>query len=476
MSLEKVPIYEVPHESLDVLKETYKRKMETILNKQLTVENIEIFADEALSETMQLTDDILFQYRNNPEFKGDNTLNSRTQEDVAFKILELPDIQEILQSIINIKEKIATLKIYIDTNTKNLNEIITPPQPDRQTEIISGSGEGIEKKIFPRFLTLMYILEHDFDIQPNEVLMTRGVVTTNMMRKTPYVRVEIPELNRVVYICDEEGNVSYIFDTTKLNEKNLTLEEIDLDDKGDKNSLIAHYPGIGVRFVQSSLWRENVEEYLGQSIPEIQTDREKQKGNRMSEFGIEKKEFLPFEDFKREVRELYPGKGDIQKWYHEERRNHPNWPSQPHEVYKDKGWISWPELVGIEKKEFLPFEDFKREVRELYPGKGDIKKWYHEERRNHPNWPSNPDRVYKDKGWISWSELVGIEKKELLPFEDFKREVRELYPGKGDIKKWYHEEKRNHPNWPSAPDKVYKDKGWISWSELVGIEKRFNKK
>ncbi|KKQ30116.1 MAG: hypothetical protein US45_C0049G0001, partial [Candidatus Nomurabacteria bacterium GW2011_GWA1_37_20] len=29
----------------------------------------------------------------------------------------------------------------------------------------------------------------------------------------------------------------------------------------------------------------------------------------------------------------------------------------------------------------------------------------------------------------------------------------------------------NHTNWPAAPNRTYKDRGWTSWPELVGKNK-----
>ncbi|MDD5721186.1 MAG: hypothetical protein PHT16_01925 [Candidatus Pacebacteria bacterium] len=137
---------------------------------------------------------------------------------------------------------------------------------------MEGYGFFEAKKMFPRLLTLFYILENDFEILPQNVLIKEGIVTNQMMRQTPYVRVEMPDLERVAYICDEEGNVSYIFDTAKFAEKGLTLEELDIEDKGDKNSLIEKYPGIGVRIIQTKNWRNQIEIALQEEIPKIQKE------------------------------------------------------------------------------------------------------------------------------------------------------------------------------------------------------------
>ena len=259
------------HKSLESLKESFKQRLNAILYKQLTVENIETFADEALSETVILTDDVLAEYRNNPEFNVSvMPLNIQAQENEAFAVLGLENINEILQRINNVKDKIESLKTYIHAGAKKVGTVITPPQPEYPTKIMEGIG-GFEKRLFPRLLTLLYILEHDFEIPPASVQIIEGAITPNMVRKTPYVRVEIPDLKRAVYICDEEGNVSYIFDTEKLAKQGLTLSEIDVDDKGDKNSLIAYHPGIGIRVIQSVYWRDRIMTALEEQIPEIQT-------------------------------------------------------------------------------------------------------------------------------------------------------------------------------------------------------------
>jgi hypothetical protein len=465
--------------SLESQKEVFKKRLAAILNEQLTVDNIETFADHALSETVELTDDVLKAYRENPElFKQSNASNTQEQENEAFEVFDLPNIQEILQSIIDVKEKIDSIKKYIGINAENVDKVITPPQENHDTIVVGEAGNFERKRLLPRLLTLLYIIEHDFDIPPTEVKITEGIVKKEMVRKTSYARVEIPGLERVVYICDEEGNASYVFDAKKLEKKGVTIAEIDEEDKGDKNSLIARHPGIGIRIIQSKNWRDRVAKFLGEPIPEKEIADE-QNRERKSEF--RKKEWLPFQDFQAEVINAYPGQGNVAEWYKQERKNHNNWPFAPYKIYKNKGWIGWPELVGREnrlKKEYLSFESFRQEVQSLYSGQGNVERWYWEERKKHSNWPSRPYLIYKNQGWIDWSELVGKEnlfKKEFLSFEGFQQEVQGLYSGQGDIKRWYTEERKKHPKWPSLPGEFYKNKGWIGWPELVGRENRLKK-
>jgi hypothetical protein len=462
------------HKSLESLSQTFKTRLDVIWNKELSIENIETFADEALEESIKLTDDILTEYRRNSNVKASpTTLDTQAQENEAFAILGLPNINEILDQINKVKDSINSLKDYIHTNVEKVNVVITPPQPDQAPNIEKSNGGFEKKKMFPRLLTLLYILEHDFEITPTpeNVPIKEGVVTPEMMRRTPYVRAEIPELERAVYICDEEENASYVFDTAKLAEAKLTLDEIDIDDKGDKNSLIAYHPGIGIRLVQSPKWRSRMAGALREKIPRIETiiPQEHERQER-SEF--EKPKWLPFEEFREDVRALYPGKGNLQKWYSKEIKKHNNWPSNPHRVYKNKGWKNWWEVVN----RWLSFTDLQNEVTDLYLKQKpkNVIAWYREEQKKHKNWPVAPYRTYKEQGWKDWRNLAGKEnkrRKEFLSFENFRNEIRASYPGRGDIGDWYNSIKKDHPNWPGAPHKYYENEGWKGWPTLVGRKK-----
>ena len=478
MSIERLQITT----SIEELKEVYKRKLNSIIYKQLTVENIDTFANDALKDLICLTDEIVKEYKNNESLEPNINLNPRGQEDDAFTKLGLLNISETLQTIIDVKTKIDSLKNYIQesSNEKSIDEVLIPPKPN-DIELIIGSGIGFkEKKLISRLLTLLYIIETDFDILKEDIKIIEGETTSNMVRKIPYTRVEIPDMERIVYICDEEGNASYVFDTEKLTKENISIEDIDISNKIEINNLISQHPGIGIRVIQTKDWRTNISELLRNPIP-VKIE-ENEESFFVSEFNKrEEKEFLLFEDFQTEVKALYSGENNVQKWYFGERKNHPNWPSNPPRKYFNKGWIDWSGLVGRENpnnKEFLSFGDFQTEIRTLYPGEGDVEKWYRKEREKHQNWPANPDRTYKNKGWTGFSELVGRENpnnKEFLSFEAFQIEVKFLYPGKGNVEKWYRKEREKHQNWPSQPPEKYANSGWIGFPELVGKDNQLKK-
>ena len=329
----------------------------------------------------------------------------------------------------------------------------------------------MEKIYVPRLLVLLYLLEQDFGISKNEISITEGNVSSDMVRRTPYMRVIIESLDRVVYICDEEGNASYIFDMELLKGHSLSLEEIDLENKGDMKELIRKYPGIGTRIRQSSSWRNNVYEVLANVIL-IEIEKSNEGENKEVKFESEfKKEYLTFDEFQEEIRSLYGDETNIYAWYKSIRRTHKRWPALPDTMYKDKGWKSWPELVGKEKREIISFRSFKEKVKSIYGGQTNIEKWYVEERKQHSDWPRNPEATYKGL-WQSWADLLDKEQIKYLSYDEFQKEVISLYVEGTSLTRWYRVEQEKHKNWPSNPHQFYKNNGWHSWLGLIGREKK----
>jgi hypothetical protein len=93
-----------------------------------------------------------------------------------------------------------------------------------------------------------------------------------------------------------------------------------------------------------------------------------------------------------------------------------NIPNRPSAVYKDNGWISWGDWLGTNtiahfNKEYISFEELKNLVI-----KNEIKsqiQWnnFYKDLTIKTNIPSNPQRTYKNKGWINWADFLGKEEK-----------------------------------------------------------------
>ncbi len=159
-------------------------------------------------------------------------------------------------------------------------------------------------------------------------------------------------------------------------------------------------------------------------------------------------------------------------------------PKSPNKTYKDSGWVSWVDWLGHGKlsnfdKKFLQFEEAREYVRKLNITRQ--KEWVEfiksELRPN--NIPSAPDRVYKDSGWVSLGDWLGTNyiscnKRDYLPFEEAREYARSLkLTGE---KEWrlFSKSSAKPDEIPASPSQVYKESGWVSWSDWLGHGKLSN--
>ena len=88
-------------------------------------------------------------------------------------------------------------------------------------------------------------------------------------------------------------------------------------------------------------------------------------------------------------------------------------PSRPDEVYKDKGWLSWGDFLGYKggyvAGEHRAFQEARDYVRILkLKSKEEWNEWSKSHQKPH-DMPSNPDRDYKEEGWLSWGDFLGFD-------------------------------------------------------------------
>ncbi|MDB4105845.1 hypothetical protein N9545_10000, partial [Salibacteraceae bacterium] len=83
------------------------------------------------------------------------------------------------------------------------------------------------------------------------------------------------------------------------------------------------------------------------------------------------------------------------------------------------------------------------------------------------NIPANPQRVYRDEGWIDLYDWLGYE--EFLPFEEAREVARSLnLKSSNEWQSWAKSERPS--NIPSHPREKYKDQGWVGWYDWLGYE------
>lgn len=155
---------------------------------------------------------------------------------------------------------------------------------------------------------------------------------------------------------------------------------------------------------------------------------------------------------------------------------------RPYDYFSTKKrntWVSWEDFLSFskseQKKEFLSYEDSLNIVQKL-----GIKSWkdwcvkYKELDLASFKIPSNPDKIYKDKGWVSYSNWLGlsnyknISNIKYLSYDYCKKYIKKNFPEIINRSMWIKLDKSILPiEIPKRPDYIYKDKGWINWESFL---------
>ena len=151
-------------------------------------------------------------------------------------------------------------------------------------------------------------------------------------------------------------------------------------------------------------------------------------------------------------------------------------PKKPNKIYKDKGWISWYDWLGISKSHKKQFRDFEsaREFARSLKLSGQIEWTEYRKSGNKPeDIPSAPDQTYKNKGWVNWGDWLGTKNqaprdREFRDFESAREFIHKLKIKNGTEWSKYCKSGNKPDNIPSAPWHVYKNKGWINRGDWFG--------
>jgi superfamily II DNA or RNA helicase len=191
------------------------------------------------------------------------------------------------------------------------------------------------------------------------------------------------------------------------------------------------------------------------------------------------KEFVSFENAKKIVVTL--GLKNKQDWrnYCISGQKPINIPADPQRVYSNE-WISMGDWLGTgrvadQNKVYKPFKEAKSFVNKLKLN--GQKEWYEYcKSGNKPeDIPRNPNQTYKKKGWLGFGDWLGngrlaTKDREYLPFEKAREYVRNL--NLKNTMEW-NERFRNKlmpSNIPRAASRIYKNEGWKSWIDFLGME------
>src|SRR5215207_10104275 len=183
--------------------------------------------------------------------------------------------------------------------------------------------------------------------------------------------------------------------------------------------------------------------------------------------------FLPYEEAKERIQSLNLRSYREYSKLSKQGKLPERIPSAPHDVYKGKGWIDWSDFLGKKRhSKPLPFKEAKKIVKNF--NIRTTREYYklYKQGKLPKGLPATPSDTYRDQGWISWSDFSGHERSRVkpLPFEKTEEIVRSLsISGKNEYYKLYRQGKLPR-GLPANPSDTYRNKGWISWYNYLGIE------
>jgi superfamily II DNA or RNA helicase len=194
-------------------------------------------------------------------------------------------------------------------------------------------------------------------------------------------------------------------------------------------------------------------------------------------------EFMEFEEAKKFIQSTkIKSQNALKDWVKSDQRP-ANFPTHPDRVYKDKGWKGLGDFLGTGviasfNREFMEFEEAKKIIQATnIKNRNEFRDWFKSDQRP-ANFPSNPQTSYKDKGWKGYGDFLGTgnvsnRNKTFLEFE----EAKKLVQAKGintsrEFFDWVKSDQRP-ANFPSNPDKYYKDKGWKGYGDFLGTGNTF---
>ncbi len=217
----------------------YQQRFAEIIGRELDARTIDTYADDALNDLVALVEEVTVEYPSD-----DRQITGVEREQYALEQAELDDdaVETALDHINEIAHSIERLDALIAKKRRLVSTVIVPPELAEGTEIKprDGSFEKVKERI-PKLKTLLLLLEKSFDINiedDEQVTITSGALRPHMMRQVSYDVVAVPRLGRVVLVCDEAGNTTFMFDTGVCDEYGITPEYLSELSKAELKDLI----------------------------------------------------------------------------------------------------------------------------------------------------------------------------------------------------------------------------------------------
>ncbi len=212
-------------------------------------EDIDQYTEEALNDLTGLVTDVLDAYGRHSPLHG--SLGSGVEEEraaLAFFGLNPDTVESILDHL----GYMGHLDVIIAEITEHTAAVIVPPDSRAPLVVPGGLKPFSPGALIPRLKTFLSCLKTNFGIDlrdRNQCRVIEGEVDPGMMREESYKVVLLPTLQRVVLICDEAENATFVFDSSVLAglPDGPTFEQLMHMTKDRLKELIQTTPHVGYR-------------------------------------------------------------------------------------------------------------------------------------------------------------------------------------------------------------------------------------
>lgn len=255
---------------LGAQKETFKNRLSKAIDNPLTLENTDTYVDDALGAVINLVEGVVTEYDAQPgaEWQQLGEANEKEHEDAALKHFGLEDVEGILRNLEDKASQFAVIDQVI-AQANEASDVFVPPD-SAPVPKATGSGTGMEKKgKQPKLENLLFVLMNDFGIDPDDpeaVSIVRGSVNLNMMREEPYYQATVPGIDKVILVCQEYGNATFVFNgewvrgqvNSNRSSKDESARPLTDYTKEELSKLIKDNPGQGARIMATKNFTANL--------------------------------------------------------------------------------------------------------------------------------------------------------------------------------------------------------------------------
>ncbi len=240
-------------------------RMQSICGTEITVDNIDSYADVVIDELISVVATCVDNYSIHNDVQD---IKARDLEDKACEFYNLGSIGDVLTRAQHKYDTIERVNTLLRERVMTADSVIIPADVGSQIIPSQGKESRIELVRENRVKALLYILaEQGVDL--SLITITDGIMLSHreMVRQTSYFTVEIPELYRTVQVCDERGNATYIFDMERMQQLGILTEDLNNSTKSQKNEMLKIVDGLGVRIAHGPDWINRMRSLLNDRIP-----------------------------------------------------------------------------------------------------------------------------------------------------------------------------------------------------------------